>query len=538
MKKKILALFLMVTMILSSGANVFADTNSSSEEDAPFFTGVLNIGGASGIAMTKSGDIVVSDVYYKILWSINEKGILPFVGTMNTDDIYGQTFGGYNDSVAEKALFASPWGIVPYLSGFAVSDTENNVIRYATKSSVKTFVGSGEAGFKNEFGIKAVFNGPTGLASDEKGNLYIADTGNNVIRKMDKSGTVTTFAGTKEGCTDGDVKKAAFREPTGLYYKDDVLYVCDSGNHRICKIENGKVTTISGGFAKANSVEFYSGDYVNGNVSAAKFSNPQGITVDDEGTIYVADTGNSAVRKIKSGIVSTVISANPLGGDIYPISPRGLYISGETLYVCDAFAKSIFTVSLKAEKLPFTDIVTGSRYREAVVFVYSNGLLSGVSETKFEPFSDVTRADFIMALASLFQKIRPNEIIQGTSEFEDVPKDSKYYNAVAWAVDNGYASGVDSKHFAPSEPVTHEQAISMLYRLAKESNFSSEWEKGGILEYPDYAYVSSWAKDAMDWAVGNNINITDNLGNLDAKDPITRGEAAKILLYFWDAFIK
>ena len=539
MKRKILALLLAMAMTLSFSTVALAEeSGADTQGGSSYFSGVLSIGGISGITMTNGGDIIVADSYFKILWEIGEEGILPFAGIPNTYNLYGEPTGGYNDSAATASLFAYPWGIIPYMNGFAVSDTDNNVVRYATKKNVKTFVGSGEQGLINETGTKAKFNRPTGIAADEQGNLYIADTGNNVIRRMSKNGVVTTFAGSKEGCADGDVRKAAFREPTGLFYKSGVLYVCDSGNHRICKIENNTVTTVAGGFAQSGSEEFYAGGYVNGNLKNAKFSNPQGIAVNANGEIYVADTGNSAVRKIKNGMVSTILSADAFGGDTYPVSPRALYISGETLYVGDVFAKSIFTVSIGEKPLPFTDIPTVSRYREAVVFLYGNNLLSASAETEFKPFNAVTRASFVLTVSKLAQKIKTDEIIKGTAAFNDVLENDEYYNAVSWAVDNGYVSGVGYGSFAPSANITHEQAICILYRFAKSKGIEGEWEKGAVLEYPDHKAMSEWAKEAMDWAAANRINITDNLGNLAAGRAITRGEAAKIILNFWNSTIK
>ena len=85
-----------------------------------------------------------------------------------------------------------------------------------------------------------------------------------------QKGKVTTFAGSKKGCANGTLKKAKFNEPTGLYYYNGALYVADSGNHRICKIENGKVTTVAG---SAKGVE---GDK-NGSALNARLSNPQEI---------------------------------------------------------------------------------------------------------------------------------------------------------------------------------------------------------------------------------------------------------------------
>lgn len=96
-----------------------------------------------------------------------------------------------------------------YLSGIAVTDTEFNVVRYISDHKVYTIAGDEKVGYKDGNSVRTAFNGPTGLATDEEGNLYVADTQNNVIRKISTTGEVTTFAGTtKEGYKDGNVDVA------------------------------------------------------------------------------------------------------------------------------------------------------------------------------------------------------------------------------------------------------------------------------------------------------------------------------------------
>ena len=186
------------------------------------------------------------------------------------------------------------------------------------------------------------FDTPTGLAVDDDGTVYIADTGNNVIRAMDSDGNVTTYAGGEEGCTLGTLKQVRFSQPTGLYYADGVLYVADSGNHRIVAIENGMVTLVAG--AQLTGDAAVEGDYLDGKAEEARFANPQGIAVDDAGAVYVADTGNSAVRVIRDGFVVTLISGE---ADIRCVSPRGLLVQGDTLLVGDVFTNTLTSYDVR-----------------------------------------------------------------------------------------------------------------------------------------------------------------------------------------------
>ena len=141
----------------------------------------------SGISVTKSGVMYMSDRKYHILRTRDVDGkIETLAGTEGES--------GYKDGSAKEALFHSPWDVVSYKNGLAISDTENHVIRFYKGGKVSTIAGSGNVGKKNASGKKASFQRPTGLAVGDKGELYIADTGNHVIRVMDKKGKVSVFA--------------------------------------------------------------------------------------------------------------------------------------------------------------------------------------------------------------------------------------------------------------------------------------------------------------------------------------------------------
>ena len=245
---------------------------------------------------------------------------------------------GYKDGSAKEALFHSPWDVVSYKNGLAISDTENHVIRFYKGGKVSTIAGSGNVGKKNASGKKASFHRPTGLAVGDKGELYIADTGNHVIRVMDKKGKVSVFAGSKKGCAGGKVKNARFCEPTGLCYYKGALYVADSGNHRICKIKDGKVTTIAG---SSKGIE---GSSV-GKASKACLSNPQEICWAN-GKMYIADTGNGAVKLLQNGKVSEIVKAFSQSESTAPVEPCGLMIKGTYLFVGDMFTEELLKIEL------------------------------------------------------------------------------------------------------------------------------------------------------------------------------------------------
>ena len=308
---------------------------------------VFHRGFSSGIAEMDDGSLLIADTFNRVLWKVEPNGSADlYAGRMTVQDLGGQYVGGYNDAAPLESAFLSPWAVVRYAEGFyAVSDMDNHVVRILSDSQIYTGVGSGKAGLANGFGTNAVFNHPTGLAMDTEGNLYIADTGNNLIRRLDKEGNVETFAGSTAGYADGTLTSAAFNAPTGLSWSNGALYVADSGNHCIRKIENGQVTTVAGAASATANEEDTSGFYADGPVSEAMFYNPQGLAVDGD-VIYVADTGNSAIRKISANKVETLILVDLQNNDTYPISPRGLLLRGNTLLITDAFSGIVFEFPL------------------------------------------------------------------------------------------------------------------------------------------------------------------------------------------------
>lgn len=213
---------------------------------------------------------------------------------------------GAQNGPLETATFSKPFGVAVDASGNVyVSDAGNHLIRkIATTGTVSTVAGkAGLSGSKNATGPDARFNYPTGLAYDNLSNsLFVADAGNHQIRMVDiSSGSVTIVAGTAgfPGANDGTGASARFKNPSGLAMDGGTLYVADAGNSSIRKVDlNTKaVTTLAG-------VNGQIGDK-DGNGNAARFRGVGGLAIDN-GTLYVGDTGNHTVRKVSaSGMVST-----------------------------------------------------------------------------------------------------------------------------------------------------------------------------------------------------------------------------------------
>ncbi|HTE02115.1 MAG TPA: hypothetical protein VK668_22660 [Mucilaginibacter sp.] len=240
-----------------------------------------------GIAIDGSGDIYVSYLESGVIRKIptNGKGVL----------ITGNGNGNNQDGVGLSGGVSQPIGLALDGSGIIyVAGYSNTIKKIYSNGLISTFVGAyGRSGNTDGKGAAARFNSPKGIAVDANGNVYVADSANNLIRKITPDGTVSTLAGSGlSGSADGTGSAASFDFPTGVAVDaSGNVYVADANNNMIRKItSSGIVTTLAGSATSGSS---------NGLGSAATFLDPVDVAVNHEGTIlYVADRGNNLVRQI------------------------------------------------------------------------------------------------------------------------------------------------------------------------------------------------------------------------------------------------
>ncbi len=308
----------------------------------------------------------ISNCGIEVTKAPNIASVTPIIGPKGTlVKIGGSDFG--TDAAKVKVFFNSKEGVVqsvnddiinafvPAGAGTGVVKVEANGISVLgpqftyviSEITVSTVAGSGTQGDLDGSAASAELYRPAGIAQDSKGEFYFVDTFNHKIKKITKEGQVITIAGSTAGDVDGNGSNAMFNLPAGLVFdSDDNMFVTDYSNHKIRKVTpNGDVTTLAGvGTA---------GD-LDGAGSVAKFNHPQGIGMDRNGNLYVADQSNHKIRKViaASGAVSTFAGTGVAGnsdgnGTVAQFNfPQGIGIDSDgNIFVADQANNKIKKIS-------------------------------------------------------------------------------------------------------------------------------------------------------------------------------------------------
>jgi len=267
------------------------------------------------------------------------KAKIPESNAWMVTTLAGSGTAGSADGTGTAAQFSGPRGVAVDSSGNVyVADTLNNRIRKITPEGVVSTLAGSTSGFADATGTAAKFDRPQGVAVDSSGNVYVADYSNNRIRKITSAGVVTTLAGDRaEGDANGTGTAARFHSPSGVAVDSSGnVYVADTNNHRIRKITPAGVATTLAGSTRG---------FADGAGTKAWFDEPIGVAVDSSGNVYVADTNNHRIRKITPAdrVVSTIAgsgtadSADGTGTAAKFHSPIGVAVdSSGNVYVADS----------------------------------------------------------------------------------------------------------------------------------------------------------------------------------------------------------
>lgn len=279
--------------ITTSGANIYvSDYGSGAIRKITPDANVTTIGNSnnsepSGIVVDSHGNLFITnfDANNILKTTINGGAISVFAGNGSPGNANGS---------GTNASFNAPGGItIDASDNLYVADQQSSLIRKISPAGlVTTFAGNGTAGAVNGPNLMSSFYNPDGLAIDKSGNLYVADTKNNLIRKISATGSVTTFAGSgTAGSQDGTGTAASFNYPTSITIDaSGNLYVADYKSNSIRRITtSGVVSTVAGAGSAGRA---------DGIGTAASFNAPLGLTIDGSGNLFITDAGNYLIRKI------------------------------------------------------------------------------------------------------------------------------------------------------------------------------------------------------------------------------------------------
>jgi hypothetical protein len=323
------------------------------------------LNGPSKEATDSAGNLYIADTANNVIREVSA------LGTITT--IAGTGTAGYtgDSAVATAAQLNHPAGVAIDSAGdLFIADTGNNVIREVLPSGViVTAAGTGSSGYTgdNGAGFNATLNAPSGLAVDSFGNLYIADAGNNVVRELSVLGTMTTIAGNGTSGYSGDNGSAIvaqLKAPNGVSVDNaGNVIIADIGNSVVREVNLlGIVKTVAG-----SGTAGYSGD--NGPATSAQLNGPSGVTVDSGGDIYIAEAVGARVRRVSSAGTITTVAGNGAAGDSGDSGPAtAAQFSNPSdvaldslgnLFVADTNNQSIRTVNELASTLTFNNSTVG-----------------------------------------------------------------------------------------------------------------------------------------------------------------------------------
>ena len=393
--------------------------------------------------------------------------------------IYATTLAGASEPYT--ATFTNPHGFSEFTlkttAGASVTDLNGQTTVYATLQDAVNAVKNGET-------IKLLANGQTATVA--------------------KTVTFTVVAGGKTCTIKDGYGNPAEPDENGVYTITFYGYPDDGGSTTTPTSYGITVSTAENGTVKSS------------NSSAAKDATVTITVTPNEG--YVLDT-LTVTDKDNNTVALTKVSD----------TQYTFKMPASAVTVKATFKKDEGT---QPAALPFNDVSESEWFYEAVKYVYDKGMMNGVSDTSFAPYSNLTRG----MIAQVLYNLEGKPAVSG-SAYTDVAADQWYNDAVNWAAQKGIVTGYGDGTFGPMDNITREQMAAILYRYAQYKGYDVS-AKGDLTAFTDGNTVSDWAKDAMSWAVGTALFNGKGDGILDPTTTATRAEVAKILMTYCENVAK
>ena len=276
-------------------------------------------------------------------------------------------------------------------------------------------------------------------------------------------------------------------------------------------------------------------DYNGGSSSSGSTRYTVSVEDTDNGSVKVSPTraskGSTVTVTVKpdEGYELDELTVTDKNGDRIKLTDKG---DGKYTFQMPASkvtVEAVFTaVEVEPEGLPFTDVMSGDWFYDAVAYVYNKGMMEGTTDTTFAPTMNLTRSMIAQVLYNLEE--RPEA--PGAAGFPDVAAGAWYADAVNWAAARGIVKGYDTGAFGPEDSVTREQLAAILYRYAQAKGYDTTQGGMAVREFSDSASISDWAQEAMAWAVNAQVLSGKGNGVLDPQGTATRAEVAQMLMNF------
>lgn len=382
------------------------------------------------------------------------------------------------------------------------------------QGSVDTYAGNGTRGLVDGVSTHARFNNPQGIAADAHGRLFVADTGNSVIRVVWANRSVSIWAGTgAAGLQDGVAPLSRFSSPVGIAVYDScpassacttVVVVADTYNHRIRIIRDGIVFSLAGGGTCTNATQQACNGYADGLGTAARFDTPMGIAVDDSGNIFVADSRNAAIRFVDaSGLVRTLVGRTEPSRETLPGCPAPCIAGVDGFVDANVTLAELYTPSAVAlgPGTPYSLVVTdGARIRLISRFnrtvLADSVALGGPGFSRNASLADIQSLTFVYTLAG--------SLLGGATDW--------YGEIASFDAPRGTVTAADARIYVADSLRCRVRSISALARVAQKLTCA---DKGSAIQRPSGCSSYSSPVDAQDHVVspvvGNvryNFNAT------------------------------